>query len=250
VERASRIARARYPVPWDLVARAALHVAWGARGSLEDYCREIAARMSPPPAVSGLENIPPDPRFLLAANHYQRRGLWIVHAAAALTMAVRDRLGPGVPALGWVVTANWPGWRIGPWRFRSPGDWMLRRLADALDCYAVPFAGSDPVRTAAAYRRLLRDAASARRPIGLFPEGARGAAGRLGPALPGVDRLLRRLALAGLRVLPAGVSEADRRLVVRFGPALAAEQVLAAKDAAELVMARIAAAASAGAAAG
>jgi len=207
--------RVSYPVPWDLVFGLTGHIRRGTRRDLNDFTAQVVARMQPPPLVEGLEHLPGDPRFVLAANHYQRKGLWILHPASVLTQAVVARYGPLDPPLRWLVTANWPRWRLGPLSFRSPGDLVLPRVAHALWCYPVSFHGADPAFTARTIRQLLRELPSIACPIGIFPEGAAGVAGLLGPALPGIDRLLRRI---GRPVVPALIGEHSGRLVVRFAP--------------------------------
>ena len=203
-----------YPVPWDLVFSLTRHLAAGTRQDLDEFTAGVVGRMNPPPLLDGLDNLPEDPRFVLAANHYQRKGLWILHAASVLTQAIRGHYGPSGPPVRWLVTANWPRWRFGPLSFRSPGDVLLPRVAHALWCYPVSLAGADPSFTARSIRALLRDARTATRPIGIFPEGVAGSAGHLSDPLPGVDRLLKQLRLP---VVPAGISESGGRLVIRFG---------------------------------
>lgn len=206
--------RVSYPVPWDLVFGLAPFIGRHKRRDLNDFTARVVARMQPPPQIEGLENLPGDPRFVLAANHYQRKGLWILHPASVLTQGVVARYGPLDPPLRWLVTANWPRWRLGPLSFRSPGDLILPRVAHTLWCYPVSFHGADPAFTARTIRRLLRELPSVACPIGVFPEGVAGLAGRLGPALPGINRLLR---LIGRPLVPAFVSEGEGRLRVRFG---------------------------------
>jgi hypothetical protein len=167
-----------------------------------------------------MENLPSDPRFVLAANHYQRKGLWILHPAAVLTQVVRRRYGAGNPPVRWLVTANFPRWGAMP----SPGDWLLPRVAHALWCYPVAFHGTNRAWTARSVLRLLREAPALHRPIGIFPEGAGGVAGRLGPALAGADRLIERI---GWPVVPVAISEEDR-LVFRMGRAETAGDVMSA----------------------
>lgn len=230
--------RIRYPVPWDRVFGLTPHIARGTRENIDDFTASIVARMKPEPLIEGLDRLPDNARFVLAANHYERDGLWILHSAAVLTQAVRRRYGPGNPPVRWLVTANWPPLQVGPWKFPSPGDWLLPKVAHALHCYPISFAGMNPRFTARSLRQVLRDVESASRPLGLFPEGAAGSAGVLAEPLPGIDRLLTQLARRGLPVVPAGISEAGR-FVIRFGAAITTEAVLQAKDAARLVMARI-----------
>jgi 1-acyl-sn-glycerol-3-phosphate acyltransferase len=204
-----------YPVPRDLVFGLTDHIRRGTRRDLNDFTARVVARMDPPPVIEGLEHLPADPRFVLAANHYQRKGLWILHPASVLTQAVVRKYGPLDPPVRWLVTANWPRWRLGPFSFRSPGDLLLPRVAHALWAYPVSFHGANPAFTAGSLRTLLRELPGLRCPIGIFPEGVAGVAGRIGPALPGIDRLLRRI---GRPVVPARISERARRLIVRFGP--------------------------------
>lgn len=227
----------RYPVPWDLVFGLAPHLANGTQRNITEFTGEIVRRMTPAPALHGLEHIPPAEPFVLVANHYQRKGLWILHTAAALTQAVVAVRGASDPPVRWMVTANWPPWRMGPLSIPSPGDRLLPRVAEALQCYPVSFAGSNPAYTAGSLKRLLRNARSSPVPIGIFPEGVAGGAGVLTEPLPGVERLLVQLRRPAV---PCGVSE-DGRFVLRFGsPVTAAELAAAGADAAKLVMSRVA----------
>ena len=71
-------------------------------------------------------------------------------------------------------------------------------------------------------------------------EGVAGSAGVLTDPLPGTERLIHQLARLGLPAVPCGISEAQGRFLIRFGPALEPQQLTAAPDAARLVMDRIA----------
>jgi hypothetical protein len=224
-----------YPVPWDLVFGLTGYIRRGTRRDVDDFTASVVARMQPPPEYIGLENIPTDPRFLIVANHYQRKGLWILHPASAITQAVRKVIGPGNPPVHWIVTANWPPIRVGPWRIASPGDRLLPRVAHALHCNAVSFAKHNPGFTASSIRRLLKDAPTLDRPIGLFPEGVAGSAGRLTDPLPGVERLIVKL---NRPALPIAISETDR-LVIRIGTPVPHEELRAAPNAASLLLARV-----------
>lgn len=229
----------RYPVPWDIVFGLTGHLRRGSQTDVDAFTRGVVARIQPPPVYEGLEHLPPDPRFLLIANHYQRKGLWILHSASAVTQAIRQHYGEGDPPVRWVVTANWPRWRLGPWTFPSPGDLLLPRVAHALHCYSIPFSGKDPKQTARSLRRILQQAHSVTRPIGLFPEGVAGSAGKLTQALPGVDRFVLQLARMGIPAVPCGISESGR-FVVRFGKLVTAAEIAASPNAAEEMMRRVA----------
>lgn len=229
----------RYPVPWDLVFGLAPYIRRRTVRSVDDFSKRIVERMEPEPLVEGWEHLPANPRFLLVANHYQRKGLWILHPAAVLTQAVRRHYGPGDPPVRWIVTANWPPVRIGSYRFPSPGDWLLPKVAHALACYPVSFVRNNPGFTATSLRQIIRDAPRLDRPIGLFPEGAAGVAGGLTEPLPGVDRLIAHLARLDLPVQPAAISE-NGRFLIHFGRTISPAEVCRSENAASLVMSRIA----------
>jgi 1-acyl-sn-glycerol-3-phosphate acyltransferase len=232
------VSEIRYPIPWNVVFSIGPNIWSGVPASVDRFSAGFTSRIRPEPLVLGLEHLPDSPRFVLAANHYQRPGLWIAHVASVLTQVVRRRYGPGDPPVRWIVTANWPPLLIGGRRIPSPGDWLLPRVARALCCYPVAFAGANPGFTAKTLHHMLRDVKTLDRPIGLFPEGAAATAGRISPPLPGVDRLLRQLAKRGWPLLPAGISE-ESRFVIRFGPLVAAEELLETRDPASLTMQRI-----------
>ena len=227
-----------YPVPWDLLAALGPQLAKGTQTSVDEFTAAIVKRMKPPPLIEGAHYLPPTARFVLAANHYQRKGLWILHTAAALTQAIRQHYGPGDPPVRWVATANWPRVRFGPLSFRSPGDVLLPRVAHLWSCYPVSFQGTNPTYTAKSVRRILSDIPQGNRPLGLFPEGVNGVAGRIAAPIPGVARLLVHLAKKGVPVVPVGVSEAGR-FVLRFGAPISTEQLEESADAGKFVIDRI-----------
>lgn len=228
----------KYAVPWREVFDLTPDILHHRRHSLQSFAASVVARMNPGPLVEGLANLPTDPRFLLVANHYQRKGMWILHPASAITQVIADHYGAKDPPVRWVVTANWPRWRIGPWQFPSPGDLLLPKVAHALWCYPVSFAGADPHYTARSIRQILRDAPGLDRPIGLFPEGVAGTAENPVAPLPGVERVIRLLARSGMPVVPTAISEAGR-LILRFGEPINPDQLLTSGNAAQLAMAMV-----------
>ncbi len=228
-----------YPVPWKTVFSIGPNIINNTEASVDAFSAGVCAGISPVPTIIGLENLPSCGRFVLVANHYQRKGLWILHPASVITQAIRKHYGPGDPPVRWIVTANWPPLRFGPMQISSPGDVLLPRVARALACYPVSFAGTNQKFTARSIRRILREAATLDRPIGLFPEGVAGSASKLTAPLPGTERLLAMLARVGLPVQPVGISETDR-FVIRFGSIIPAAQVVSAPDAAALVLSRVA----------
>jgi hypothetical protein len=228
-----------YPVPWREIIGLGPNIVHRTQTSVDDFSAGICASIKPEPLITGWDRLPGSARFVLVANHYQRPGLWILHPAAVLTQLVRKHYGPGDPPVRWIVTANWPPIRMGPFSFRSPGDVLLPRVANALNCYPVSFAGSNQAFTARSLRRILREAPRSDRPLGLFPEGVGGSAGMLTTPLPGVDRLLAHLAKAGVPVQPIGISE-QGRFVIRIGQTITAAELADADDPARLAMNRVA----------
>ncbi len=83
-----------YPIPWKLLFDLWPHMLHRTPTSVDAFSASIVARMQPAPIITGQENLPPSPRFVLAANHYQRPGLWIMHPASVLTQAIRQHYGP------------------------------------------------------------------------------------------------------------------------------------------------------------
>lgn len=228
-----------YPFPWAFLRSVFPHIPRGSRLSQDAASATIVRYLDPEPIIEGFERIPLDPRFVVVANLYQRKRLWIGYAGAVITRVMRIRFGGSDPAMRWVVTANWPPLRIGSMRVPSPCDVLLPRVAHALWCYNVPFAGPNPGQTERSIRAVVRDAPRGNCPIGLFPEGVTRAAGRIGPPLPGTGRLIDMLARVGYPLLPVRVYETDR-LTIRFGCPVPPSTVLAASDPAELAMARVA----------
>jgi 1-acyl-sn-glycerol-3-phosphate acyltransferase len=206
---------------------------------VDAFTQGICERLNPKPQILGTENLPPSANFILVANHYQRKGMWILFPAAILTQVIRQHYGPGDPPVRWMVTANWPRIRIGPLSFPSPGDILLPRVADALCCYPVSFAGSNQAFTARSIRRILRDAPQSGRPLGIFPEGVGGSAGTFSDPIPGVERLLRHLAKGGMPAVPVCILELEGRLEFRIGGVISAEELQQSPDAGKLVMREI-----------
>lgn len=227
----------RYPIPWDLVLSLTPHIARRTQARTAALLAAIVERMPAPPLFHGLENIPAAPPFVIAANHYQRRGLWIAHPTAAIAHAVAQRTPRDTP-LRWLVTANFPPFRLGPLKIPSPGDLFLPHVARALGYFSVPFAASSPTRTARSLLAALREAPHCI--LGLYPEGAHAAAGSIGPPLPGMDRLFHLLAHRGLPILPARILDNSTQLIVEFLSPISPAALAAIPAPASAVMDRIA----------
>src|SRR5690242_1805148 len=87
MEDKDRLPAVKPRIPRRLFLELAASLARGDRRSLlADTARMIAA-LPAPPLLSGQEHVPPGP-FVLVANHYQRRDLWIGWAGSLLIQAV------------------------------------------------------------------------------------------------------------------------------------------------------------------
>jgi len=163
--------------------------------------------------AQGLENVPPEGPFVLVTNHYARRGLQPYHFGMFITTVIAERRRLS-PAIRWVITSEWYGYRIGPipipvWLIR----WLFRRVGKVYGQVVMPRQASLAVGRAAVLRRIARIAQS--EPIGLMPEA--GGSGILQEPLEGSGLFLQALSERGLPLVPAGVWEEDDTLMVSFG---------------------------------
>lgn len=204
---------ARYPFPWDMVVPVGVAMLSGRRSFLAD-CSDLVGRIDPPPLVTGVEHVPIQGPVMIVANHFQRPGLWIGWAGAVLTVAIGRRRGSD-PPVHWLTTGSiqmLQRSRRGPEVPLTRS--LLRRVARLYSMSALPL--GDGAERAAVLRAWLRwllhgDV------IGIFPEGLAGKSDHLRRPEPGFDMLLRVAKRTGAAVVPAGIHEADGRMVVAFG---------------------------------
>lgn len=216
--------RPYYHVPRRQVIELGLDIMWGRRRLLANDGQHLIACMRRPPRVEGAEHIPLRGTFCLAANHYQRWGLWIGWEGGIMAAQVAARRADHHDLHLLVIGES----RVGPLLGRSwavPGTaWIYRRVAALWGMVAMPVAPEAARERARALRRLLALAlprnGDAGDPIGLFPEGEQGNAGGLREALPGMGIFFSLLGRRGVPVLPAVMFEDEQGLVVRFGEPL------------------------------
>ena len=163
--------------------------------------------------VRGLENVPSEGPFVLVTNHYARRGLRTYHCAMFITTVIAERR-PLAPAIRWVITSEWYGYRLGPipipvWLIR----WTFRQVGKVYGLVIMPRQASRAVGRAAVLRRIARIAQ--REPVVLMPEA--GGSGILREPLEGSGLFLQALSERGLPLVPTGVWEEDDTLMVSFG---------------------------------
>ncbi len=184
------------------------------RGTVRSFAADTAmleGALPRRPIVEGVEHLPANGAVVLVVNHYQRPGLWIGWAGAAITCVVHRARG-GDPPVRWTVVADS---RHG--RYVLPGSaWIFGGIARAWSMVPMPTARSGVHGRAAALRRL-QTLVRAGEIVGIFPEGAGGRAGVPGDALPGVGRWLRHQAESGAVVVPIAVAEREGTLAVRLG---------------------------------
>jgi 1-acyl-sn-glycerol-3-phosphate acyltransferase len=162
----------------------------------------------------GGDNLPDTGPLCVIANHYQRRDLWIGWTGALISVAVAERRRGQVPS--WLVLGDLPI-RVGRLQLSLPGAaWAFSGVADIWGL--IPTTGfANPIDRAQPLRRVIRILRGGG-VVGLFPEGASGTVGRLGPLAAGSGRFLLRLERQGVSIVPAGVRECHGQLIVRFGP--------------------------------
>jgi len=193
--------------------------------------REALAGIHPAPEMPGGEHVPPRGPCLVTCNHYTRPGFPAWWLALTITATVAARRAVDADAeIHWVMTAAWtfPG---SPWRQRwlTPlTRWAFRRVARVYGFVPMPPMPPDPREVEARAQavrqtlRLARQLATLGGMIGLAPEG-RDVPGGLGRPPAGAGDFIALLVREGFPVLPVGVSEADGRLRVAFGPSFMPE---------------------------
>jgi hypothetical protein len=172
-------------------------------------------RLNPPLVTHGTYPTHPASGLILAVNHYHRPGFgaWWIALSIAATCPWEAH---------WTLTSAWI--YNDPLRSTliTPGSqWLLARLAR---CYGFTTMPPMPPRPhelphrAKAIRNLLRYVEQTPTPIlGFAPEGADASDGCLSKPPVGVGRFIGRLFQRGLRLLPLGVYENDRGLVLSIG---------------------------------
>jgi len=192
------------------------------RRDLGHDVKGVLKSVRPKARVTGDHHIPAEGPFVLVANHYDRPGLKVFWGGMLAASAIYDRRRTG-RSLHWLMTSEWYNFRLGGilpvpvWLLR----WLFRRIARVYGLVIVPRSGERAMGRAAAMRSILEVVDRQQEPIGLFPEGL----GKdvLIEAMPGTGLFLNSLSRRGIPILPAGISEEDGALCVRFGPTFTVE---------------------------
>ncbi|GAC1462723.1 MAG: hypothetical protein NVS2B16_02150 [Chloroflexota bacterium] len=166
------------------------------------------------PLVRGLDNIPEDGPFVLAANHYERPRMWMVWPAVFIGHCVRLRTGRDTR---WIAIEEWDSFEIaGIHVSRDLIRTVFQRVFRTWGILPMP----RPDSSAAARARAIRVATQEIKDghvIGLMPEGDVGPTPELLEAREGAGTFLLLMASAGARVLPVAIYEEAGRMVSHFG---------------------------------
>jgi 1-acyl-sn-glycerol-3-phosphate acyltransferase len=200
--------------PLGLSLRILASVALARPRSAATDAERLLASFRPEPRVEGDHHIPAAGRFILVANHYERRGLSLAWGVLTATRAISRRC-PGAE-VHWVATAEWQGHPL--WGLPVPDlfwRWLFARGATSYRFFLIPPQARKVLERARAIRRA-RELALRGGIIGVTPEGESGEG--LREARPGSGSFLMLLSRGEIPLLPAGISEPEGILTVAFGP--------------------------------
>jgi hypothetical protein len=203
----------RYRFPPGLVTGLAFSLLFGLRRSFREDAIRCVAQLKPSLQVLGKEHIPQSGPCVTTVNHYHHPGFgaqWLALAISAC--APRE--------MHWVITSELT--YLG--RLGSPvSRWALARIARTYGFTAMPPMPPRPQDLEARAKSVRKVLEYVKRHpdflLGVAPEGADQAAGKLSVPASGVGRFALLLAGLGSAFVPVGAYEADGAFCLRFGPA-------------------------------
>lgn len=200
-----------YRPSWTSVVRGVIAILRGTPQSLARDALYAIADMPVPPMVRGLDRIPESGPLVVAANHYERPGLWMVWPALFLAHLVQERTGQDTH---YVAIESWEGFRVG--NIVVPRTAIRAVFERAFRVYGI-LAMAPPDAPAAARARSIRLAGTSIRNgaiLGIMPEGDIGPTPELLQPPEGAGAFLR---LLHAPILPVGLFEEAGHLVAHIG---------------------------------
>lgn len=207
----------RYRLPLRVMAAAVVSSFRGRPRSVHEDTRTLVRSMPRVPVVSGLENLPAGPPYVILPNHYERpSGAWVGWGAIVISDAVTRTHAARHP-IRWVMTSSWQDFYIGPKRVHPKYlHWVLRRLSHLYGIILMPADDDEAFGRGAALRCIFKALTSpGGQIVALHPE-AGGFETMITPP-KGMGRVLAAIDRQRVPMIPAGVCEVDGRFRIRFG---------------------------------
>lgn len=201
----------RYRPSWFHVLEGAVFILLGRPRSLARDALRAMTDAPLPPLIRGQDRVPETGGFVVAANHYERPGLWMAWPALLVSQLVQARTGGDVH---WVVIQEWESLSV--MGIPVPRAAVRMTFERAFRVYGL-HAMAPPYATASARAASMRAMAEAVRRgqvIGLMPEGDAGPTPELLEPREGVGAFLLLLRAP---IIPVGLYEEGGRLVAEVG---------------------------------
>lgn len=211
----------KYGYPLEVVVGLAFCTILGLRRSFREDAVRCIGRLKPSLQVTGKENIPQNGPCVISVNHYYRPGFGAEWLALGISAVVPREM-------HWIMTAEWTA--PGKWYEPIKGAYSrlllkyLSRVYGYTTMPPMPPRPKDVEERARSVRAALEHAR--RHPdfmLGMAPEGANQAGGKLSMPAPGAGRFALLLAGLGAVFVPVGAYEESGAFCLRFGPAYTLE---------------------------